>query len=71
MEQKWAFVQEIIEKGEKWTDPEFPPQMSSLINRHHDNGDFMSMRRIEWKRATDIFEEPKIFTDGIHPNDIN
>jgi len=45
--------------------------MSSLINRHHDNGDFMGMRRIEWKRATDIFEEPKIFTDGIHPNDIN
>ena len=44
MEAKWTEVQEIIAAGEKWTDPEFPPNMSSLINQHHDNGNVSSMR---------------------------
>ena len=70
MEAKWAEVQEIIAAGEKWTDPDFPPQLSSLINKKHDAGNLTQMRQVEWRRASDLFEDPQIFTDGIHPNDI-
>lgn len=70
MEKKWAFVQEVIEKGEVWTDPEFPPQLSSLINLHHDKGSLSQMRKIQWRRASEIFEEPQVFVDGISPEDI-
>lgn len=70
MEAAWTLVQEVIEKGEKWTDPDFPPALSSLINKRHDSGNLTKMRQVEWKRPEDIFEEPAIFKDGTSPDDI-
>ena len=32
MEQMKQFVDQTIKSGQKWTDPEFPPNASSLIN---------------------------------------
>jgi hypothetical protein len=33
-----AFVKDIIEKGDAWTDPDFKPQLSSMFDKDIDEG---------------------------------
>ena len=65
------FVEDIIAQGEPWTDLNFPPEPISLYDREIDTGDISKFRNLKWMRATEIYDEPKVFDDDIHPNDIN
>ena len=31
----------------------------------------MNTHGVVWKRASELFSHPRVFSDGIHPNDIN
>ena len=51
------FVLQIINKGEKWTDPDFPPQFSSLYDRKIDRqADAKLFQSLSWKRFRDIYK---------------
>ena len=52
------FVQDKINAGEHWTDPEFPPVFSSIANEATTKDNMDNYRNIEWKRITDIFANP-------------
>jgi len=65
------FVQETIAKGQPYTDPEFPPQRSSLYDPQIDTVDTATYDSYVWKRASEIYKPVYIFEDGIEPNDIN
>ena len=57
-------------KIESWTDPDFPPDASSLCG-----GDFRkhpAMKGLVWKRAADVFGgAPFSVFDGLNPDDIH
>jgi len=55
-------VQEIIDAGEPWTDPDFPPNPSSFDDARSD---------IPWARVEEMYPDFKVFKNGIHPDDIN
>jgi len=58
------FVKEKIEAGEPFTDAEFPPEQKSLsLKGNYEN--------LTWKRASEIFENPAIFKEGIEAGDVN
>ena len=72
-------MQEQTASGTPWTDPEFPPERISLYDpviddraETYGSKTELSARfdQFEWKRAGEIFKNPQIFSDGIHPNDI-
>ena len=50
------FVIEIIQKGRKWTDPDFPPELNSLFDQNIDEGDINKYKSFEWKRIQDIYQ---------------
>lgn len=62
-------VAQIIDAGEEWTDPDFPPNQNSIqVPGEKPN----ASRQYEWKRAKDIFEPGfVVFNEDIDPNDIN
>ena len=66
-----AFVRKTIEAGKPWTDPEFPPERSSLYDPNIDDVDRKTFNSYSWKRASQIYKQLYIFEDGIEPNDIN
>jgi len=73
--QRSDFVQGVIDKGQPWTDPDFPPETKSLYDPEIDvlidtakRADFDAY---EWKRASEIFDNVMLFSDKIQPNDIN
>ena len=52
------FVQGIIDSGEQWTDPEFPPEQCSLWDEF-DNGTHEGRwGGIGWTRATELYDSP-------------
>ena len=65
------FVMDIIQKGQPWTDPDFPPALRSLYDPNLDEGDINKYKSFEWKRFKEIAKSPAMFRDGIDPNDIN
>ena len=64
-------LNETIAVGKPWTDPEFPPERSSLYDPRIDNVDQGAFDSYSWKRAGSLFPNAQIFEDGIEPNDIN
>lgn len=70
IERVWDFVQVVIEAGDKWTDPNFPPTQKSLFDKKLDHGDPSRFEGIEWIRATDLYDNPKLFVGGIEPCDV-
>ena len=64
-------MNEIIQKGKPWTDPDFPPKLKSLFDPAIDKGDKSKFAAYEWKRASECYDNPKVFDDAIEPNDIN
>ena len=64
-------IEQIILEGKPWTDPDFPPQLSSIYNtsrdKYYDRNLFDSL---EWRRASDIYSRPVVFDNGIAPDDI-
>eukprot|EP01126_Amoeba_proteus_P048862 TRINITY_DN5670_c0_g1_i7.p1 TRINITY_DN5670_c0_g1~~TRINITY_DN5670_c0_g1_i7.p1 ORF type:complete len:678 (-),score=122.50 TRINITY_DN5670_c0_g1_i7:107-2140(-) len=50
--------------GTKWNDPDFKPISSSIGNVKVKGED------PEWRRASEIWSNPKLFSDGISPHDI-
>ena len=63
-------VKETIAKGEPWTDREFLPIKSNLFDPEIDKKNAQLFENMEWKRASEIYEQPNIFKDGINPNDV-
>jgi hypothetical protein len=59
-----AKVDKIIANSQPFTDEDFPANLQSL-------GTAAKFQNIQWKRISEIYQEPKIFQDGIEPNDIN
>ena len=64
-------VNEIIARGEPFTDSEFPPRTSSLYDPQLDEVDRAAFDSFQWKRASQIYNPVYIFEDGVEPNDIN
>ena len=65
-------VQQVIAKGKPWTDPDFPPDLSSIYHRRIDTQcDQGAFNKLSWKRASEIYKPVYVFEDGIEPNDIN
>jgi hypothetical protein len=70
--------EEIIEKGEPWTDELFPPDLTSLFinEKHHERGGKDSKFKkkkiwseYEWIRASDHFKNIVLF-NSIEPDDV-
>ena len=61
----------MIQTGEPWTDPEFPPNSASILkpDRHFtpELSDLVGSELIEWKRSTEIFDNPKLFSEQRRP----
>ena len=64
-------VDEIIEAGQPWTDPDFPPEKKSLVNEDDSAEQRDKMLSIKWMRASELMPDAEVFKDGISPNDIN
>ena len=63
-----AKCQEIIDAGQPWTDPEFPPTAESLVKY----GEKPLKRDYEWQRASEIYPQRLcVFNDHINPDDIH
>ena len=65
------FVQRTIDAGEPWIDPVFPPVFASLAKDDRNCDDVEKFRKIEWKRMTEIFPNPVMYSDGIDPGDVS
>ena len=57
--------QECLDQGQLWTDPEFPPDNQSLY--FSDKIPF----NFEWKRASELVDDPQLFVGGASRFDIN
>ena len=64
-------VKETIKKGQPWTDNTFLPVKSSLFDAAIDTKNTQIFEDLQWKRASEIYQSPAIFKDGIEPNDVN
>ena len=64
-------VKETIKKGQPWTDNVFLPVKSSLFDAAIDTKNTQIFEDLQWKRASEIYQSPAIFKDGIEPNDVN
>ena len=68
------FFTTTVEEGKSWQDPEFPPSINSLCNKSTPKALASTMKKdIEWKRATQIWDSPKMFANGLaglSPNDV-
>ena len=64
-------VEAIIARGEKWTDEDFYPSFESLYEQGNDyeRSQKDKFTKLEWKRASEIYENPVVF-DDITPGDI-
>jgi len=65
------FVQRTIAAGEPWIDPVFPPVFASLAKDDRLCDDMSKFRKIEWKRMTEIYQDPVMYSDGIDPGDVS
>ena len=69
-----AIVAECAAKGEKWTDPDFPPKPSSICNA--DLWDEETHGKLRWVRATNVPSlsdaegELAVFSADPSPSDI-
>lgn len=68
-EEQKQFVDSIIEAGEQWTDPDFPPEFESLCT-NGSNAQFNKCKAYEWKRLSEMYPDGDVFKDGTEPGDI-
>ena len=64
--------QAVIDAGEDWKDPHFPPDSSSIVDEHMMKDSRMKKwEQLEWRRPKDVFGEGrfKIYEEP-GPNDI-
>ena len=65
------FVEKVIAKKEPWTDPDFPPEYSSLYDLDLDfETDGTKFRKCSWKRATELYTNPVMFSTLSGSNDV-
>lgn len=63
-------VHDIIDAGEPWTDPDFPPCDDSL-RVPGSSSEPLCSHSYEWKRASEMYPDVKVFDSSISPSDIN
>ena len=61
----YALRQEALDRGQLFTDPEFPPDDQSLYFSES------VPYSLEWKRPTEISDDPQVFEAGSSRFDIN
>ena len=69
------FVMETIRRGKPFTDPDFKPDESQLWNSQETPSDELEnlkyvAHKLKWVRATEMYEDPKVFCNKIEPNDV-
>lgn len=64
------FVDEVIAKGQPWTDKDFPPDSSSIANSDDSQDKIMKFKDLKWRRASQIYPKQEVFIDGIQPTDV-
>ena len=66
------YVSDVIQKGQKWTDKDFPPELKSLHDAEVDDASNVhKYNKLMWRRCGEIYKNPTVFQAGIDPNDIN
>ncbi|KAJ3443723.1 calpain [Anaeramoeba flamelloides] len=71
-EEELLIIKQCQKSGEKFTDPDFPPNMSSIVINVNNYKDKLN-RVKEWKRASEIPSEESeiaLFKEGMSPEDI-
>jgi hypothetical protein len=68
IEQTTDFVSKIIEKGEPWTDPDFPPNFSSLASPDSDINHAL-YKTLRWERLSTLYPQAVVF-ENITPGDV-
>ena len=69
--EKQRFVRKIISAGKPWSDPDFAPTIDSLLKGCSAPEQETSFKRLEWKRASEIYKKAEVFQAGITPCDVN
>ena len=64
------FVDEVIAKGQPWTDKDFPPEPSSIVNSDDSQNQNAKFEDVGWRRASQIYPKQEVFIDGIQPTDV-
>lgn len=66
------FVNSVIAKGEPFVDDEFPPCQDSLatLNCRDNSGRYETYIGYQWRRSSEIFDDPEVFKDGASYDDI-
>eukprot|EP01113_Clastostelium_recurvatum_P035007 TRINITY_DN4820_c0_g1_i7.p1 TRINITY_DN4820_c0_g1~~TRINITY_DN4820_c0_g1_i7.p1 ORF type:complete len:702 (-),score=94.14 TRINITY_DN4820_c0_g1_i7:79-2184(-) len=62
-----ALILHCVEWGDKFSDPEFPPEPSSL---YIDPSQHVADEPIIWRRITDVCSAPSLFINGVEPGDV-
>jgi len=65
-----AKVQAIIDAGQPWTDPDFPPEDSSIVR--YGEPQLSCGEMFKWKRASELYprDQLAIVKDDVNVNDI-
>jgi calpain-15 len=74
-------IEDSVPEGEKWTDPDFPPEFKSLspewtYESFLSKEEFEKWKTLTWRRASDIpclqndWGETNVIKEGIRPGDI-
>jgi len=68
------FVEDIISKGEPWTDPDFTPTLESVIGtgiRKPKNFGFKLDEVVkQWRRCSEVFKDAVVFNESFSERDI-
>ena len=55
------FVDQVIARGQPWTDPEFKPDITSLFDPANDEGSIGDFNKYAWKRLSEIYTHGNVF----------
>ena len=66
VEEATNFINSVLSKGEPWTDPDFPPEKSSLMKEGEKQYNWTDF----WLRAPKIYKNVDVFHDGADIKDI-
>jgi len=63
----------VLAKGTPFEDPDFPACQASLITPEcacYEDSILLKGGSFQWKRSSELFENPEVFKDGVDIDDI-